>query len=385
MSMGGCIIFLLYFSIVFPNGDIHAAGDKYPIKVEIIDKSQTRYDTPENTYTAMISSLIKKDLEWYYGTSTVEFAEWEQEQFQQAKIAPTRMFDMVNVLDEIFIINKVNYKDGVLLIIKTYKQDGATFIGPSALIKEQGKWKFTNKFAGDEELHEYLDYIEPEETISSTIKIHPDRWSLNWYNWIKEHMEEKEWIKHFAEKVTILCMIADLKDNQGTPYSVKEIVPETILLNYLLHPQPWWFNSEEKVVLIVKSKENQYLKERKGFKEWHHTNKLLKKYKSPVMLVKFNKFKAMETLPEMSPGKEYEATLSGELKNGKRFKGTTKIIITGWNVKHGWKWNHPDWLNSEKDIDNWWNKENDFENWWEKTIKKHERQNNRKEKGDSRS
>ena len=79
------------------------------------------------------------------------------------------------------------------------------------------------------------------------------------------------------------------------------------------------------------------------------------------MLVKFNKFKAMETLPEMSPGKEYELTLSGELKNGKRFKGTTKIIITGWNAKHGWKWNHPDWLNSEKDIDNWWNKENDFD------------------------
>jgi hypothetical protein len=103
------------------------------------------------------------------------------------------------------------------------------------------------------------------------------------------------------------------------------------------------------------------------------------------MLVKFNTFKAMKSLPEMSPGKEYEATLSGELKNGKRFKGTTKIIITGWNAKHRWKWNDPDWLNSEKDIDNWWNKENDFEDWWKKTIKKHKRQNNRKEKGDSRS
>jgi hypothetical protein len=83
--------------------------------------------------------------------------------------------------------------------------------------------------------------------------------------------------------------------------------------------------------------------------------------------------------------KPAEVTLSGELKNGKRFKGTTKIIITGWNVKHRWKWNRPDWLNSEKDLDNWWNKEKDFEDWWKKTIKKHERQNNRKEKGDSRS
>ena len=81
----------------------------------------------------------------------------------------------------------------------------------------------------------------------------------------------------------------------------------------------------------------------------------------------------METFPEMSPGKEYEVTLSGELKNGKRFKGTTKIIITGGNVEHRWKWKHPDWLNSEKDIDNWWNKKKDFEDWWKKTIKKQKR------------
>lgn len=73
MTMMGCIIFLLCFSIVFPDGDIHAAGDKYPIKVEIIDKSQARYDTPESTYAAMISSLIKKDLEWYYVTGSFPF------------------------------------------------------------------------------------------------------------------------------------------------------------------------------------------------------------------------------------------------------------------------------------------------------------------------
>jgi len=74
--------------------------------------------------------------------------------------------------------------------------------------------------------------------------------------------------------------------------------------------------------------------------------RFLKKYKSPVMLVKFNKFKAMETLPEMIPGKEYDVTISGELKDGKRFKGTTRIKITGRNAKHRRKWEHPDWLNS---------------------------------------
>jgi len=366
--------FLLNLSVFFlVNGFCYAAEGGYPTKVEIIDKSQAKYDKPENTYAAMISSLIKKDLEWYYETFTIESAAQNKREYEEAGIDPRKKFDTVKGLKDIFIINKIEYKFGIILVVKSYEKDGTIMQGPSTFVQENGKWKMTNKFSGDEELHEYLDYIKPEEIISSTIKINPNRWNLNWYNWIKEHMEEKEWIRHFAERVSILCMIANLKDNQGTPYSVKEIVPETILFNYLLHPQPWRFNREEKIALIVKSKENRYFKERKGFKEWHHTNKLLKKHKSPVMLVKFNKFKAMETLPEMSSGKEYELTLSGELKNGKQFKGTTRIIITGWNAKHRWKWNHPDWLNSEKDIDNWWNKKNDFEDWWKKTIKKHER------------
>jgi Zn-dependent peptidase ImmA (M78 family) len=370
MSANCAIMFMLGLSVFLVKGISCAEEGKYPIKVEIIDKAQARYDTPENAYVAMISSLIKKDLEWYYETFTKESAAQNKKEYQEAGIDPRKKFDTVTDLKDIFIVGKMKYKSGIILIVKSYEQNGTIMQVPSPFVKEGSKWKLTNAFSADEELHQYLDYIKPEEIISSAIKIHPGRWSLNWSNWIKEHMEEKEWIEHFAEKVTILCIITDLKDNQGKPYSVKEIVPETILLNYLLHPQPWRFNSEEKVALIIKSKENRYLKKRKGFKEWQNRSRLLKKYKSPVMLVKFNKFKAMETLPEMIPGKEYEVTLSGELKNGKQFKGTTKIIITGWNAKHRWKWNHPDWLNSEKDIDNWWNKENDFEDWWKKTIKK---------------
>jgi hypothetical protein len=78
------------------------------------------------------------------------------------------------------------------------------------------------------------------------------------------------------------------------------------------------------------------------------------------MLVKFNKFKAMETLPEMIPGKEYEVTVSGELKDGKPFKGSAKVTITEWKAKHGWKWSHPGWLTADKDMDYWWNKDKDL-------------------------
>jgi hypothetical protein len=364
---------MLCLTIFFINGISYAEEKKYPMKVTIITRDQAKYDTPENTLFAIRSALVNEDLEWSDETLTQESLEEQRRLLEKAGIDPNIDFNLEKDVKDTFIIDKIEYKDAVVLIVEDQDKDGSIIRMPFTFVKENGKWKMTNKFAGDEELHEHLDYIKPEEIISSAIKINPNRWNLNWYNWIKEHMEEKEWIEHFAEKVTILCMIADLKDNQGKPYSVKEIVPETILLNYLLPPQLWRFKSEGKVALIVKSKENQYLKKRKGFKEWHHNNELLKKYKSPVMLVKFNKFKAMETVPEMSPGKEYEVTLSGELKNGKRFKGTTKIIITGWNVEHRWKWNRPDWLNSEKDIDNWWNKEKDFEDWWKKTIKKKKR------------
>ncbi|MCD4777931.1 MAG: hypothetical protein K8R12_03060 [Desulfobacterales bacterium] len=367
-----CIwIFFCILIVLLTSGNTYSSDSNYPIKLERIDRSQAQYNTPENTLAAGISALLKKDLEWYYETLTKESAALEIKIFQDAGIDPERSFEIVDEGDKNFIIDKIKYKNGVILVGKIVGEDGSILIGPAVFIKEDGLWKQTIEYNSDEELEQYEEVVTPEEIISSAIKINPNRWSLNWYNWIKEHMEEKEWIRHFAEKVTILCMIADLKDNQGKPYSVKEIVPETILFNYLLPPQPWRFNSEEKVALIVKSKENRYFKKRKGFKEWQNRSRLLKKYKSPVLLVKFNKFKAMETLPEMSPGKEYEVTISGELKDGKRFKGTTKIIITGWNAKHRWKWNHPDWLNSEKDIDNWWNKEKDFEDWWKKTIKKH--------------
>jgi hypothetical protein len=364
------ITFMLCLTIFFINLISYAEEKKYPMKVTIITRDKAKYDTPENTLSAIRSALVNEDFEWSDETLTQESLEEQRRLLEKAGIDPRVDFNLEKDVKDTFIIDKIEYKDAVVLIVEDQDKDGSIIRMPLTFVKENGKWKLTNAFSADEELHQYLDYIKPEEIISSTIKIHPGRWSLNWYNWIKEHMEEKEWIEHFAERVTILCMIADLKDNQGKPYSVKEIVPETILLNYLLSPQPWRFNSEEKIALIIKSKENRYLKKRKGFKEWQNRSRLLKKYKSPVMLVKFNKFKAMATLPEMSPGKEYEAILSGELKNGKRFKGTTKIIITGWNAKHRWKWNHPDWLNSEKDIDNWWNKENDFEDWWKKTIKK---------------
>jgi hypothetical protein len=71
-----------------------------------------------------------------------------------------------------------------------------------------------------------------------------------------------------------------------------------------------------------------------GFKDWHNGSKFSKKFKGPVMLVRFNEFKTMETLSEMISGEEYDIIVSGELKDGKRFKGSARITITGWEAEH---------------------------------------------------
>ena len=367
------IMLILCLAVFLPNGIAYAEEGKYPMKVEIIDREQTKYDTPESTYAAMISSLITEDLDWYYETFTEESAVENNREYQEAGIDPRKKFDTVKGLKDIFIIDKIEYKSGIVLIIETHEQNGTIMQGPSTFVKEYNKWKVTNEFASDEDLWEYLDYIKPEEILSSTTIIRPNRWNLNWYNRIKEHIEEREWIKGFAERVCILCMIGNLKDNEGNSHSVEEIVPEKLLLNYLVHPQPWWFGQGEKIALIFDLREGRDLNKMRGFKNWHNENKFSKKYKGPVMLVKFNKFKAMETLSEMIPGEEYDIIVSGELKDGKRFKGSAKITIKGWKAEHRWDLKDPDWLNSDKDMDKWWNKEKAFEDWWEKTRENHKR------------
>ncbi|MEA1990631.1 MAG: hypothetical protein U9N58_00315 [Thermodesulfobacteriota bacterium] len=57
--------------------------------------------------------------------------------------------------------------------------------------------------------------------------------------------------------------------------------------------------------MIFDLREDQDLNKIRGFKDWHNGSKFSKKYKGHVMLVRFNKFKAMETLSEMIHGEEY--------------------------------------------------------------------------------
>ena len=296
ISIKSAIIFVLCLAMFMINWISYAANGQYPMKVKIIDKDQAKYDTPENAFAALRSALIEENLEWAYETFTEESAEELKKLYEEAGINRQKIFDLEKTVKDTFIVDKIEYKDAVLLDIEYHNKDGSIKKIPTAFVRDGEKWKNTNKFASDEELWEYLDYIKPEEIISSATIIRPNRWNLNWYNRIKEHMEERKWIRRFAERICILCMIGNLKDNEGNLHSVEEIVPETLLLNYLVHPQPWGFGQGEKIALIFDLREGQDLNEIRGFKDWHNGSKLSKEYKGPVMLVKFNKFKAMEIL-----------------------------------------------------------------------------------------
>ena len=368
MSIKCSIILVLYLSISLVKGIGCAEEANYPLRVEIINKDQAIYDTPENTLAALCSALIKEDLDWTDETLTEESLKEQKRLFEKAGIDLRKIFELEKGVTDTYIIDRMEHKDAVVLVIEDHDKEGSITKTPLTFVKEGGKWKMTNKFASDEDLWEYLDYIKPEEIISSTTIIRPNRWNLNWYNLIKEHIEERKRIRGFAERVCILCIIGNLKDNEGNPHSVEEIVPETLLLNYLVHPQPWGFGQGEKIALIFDLREGRDLNKMQGFKDWHNGTGFLEKYKGPVMLFKFNKFKAMETLSEMIPGEEYDIIVSGELKDGKRFKGSAKITITGWEADHRWDLKDPDWLNSDKDMDNWWNKERALEDWWENSL-----------------
>ena len=141
----------------------YAQEPQYPIKLNVIDKSQATYDSPENTLAAKISALLQKDLAWYYETLTRESAAINKKLFKEAGLDPAKTFTMVEETDQNFIINKIPYKTGVVLVGKVISKDGSILIGPAVFVKEDGLWKQTIEFNSDEELDEYRKVIVGED------------------------------------------------------------------------------------------------------------------------------------------------------------------------------------------------------------------------------
>ena len=156
-------IFLGLFLVATAFANING---NYPKKVKLITQQEATYQTPENTYAAILSSLFKRDLEWHYQTATVESAMRSKKLYEDAGISPEKMFDMMDEKEEFYILKKINYKDSVMLIVRSQKLDGTIMQGAVPFTLENSKWKTTDIYAADKEFHEYLDYFKraPMET-----------------------------------------------------------------------------------------------------------------------------------------------------------------------------------------------------------------------------
>ena len=119
------ITFMFCLTIFLINGICYAEKSEYPVKVGIITKSQAKYNTPENTLAALRSALVNEDLEWADEVLTKESAEEQKTLFEVAGIDPRVIFDLERDVNHTFIIDKILYKDAVVLVIEDHDKYGS--------------------------------------------------------------------------------------------------------------------------------------------------------------------------------------------------------------------------------------------------------------------
>jgi len=149
----------LFIVIIFNNSLAYEfSGYK---KIELITKEQANYLTPENTLASRRSALLSSNLDWADETITYDSMKEEIEDFQTAGIDRSKLFELEKSFKDIYVVDKISYLDSIILIIEALGIDGSIHQIPFPVIKENSLWKFTNKFAEDDILLQYLYYIPP--------------------------------------------------------------------------------------------------------------------------------------------------------------------------------------------------------------------------------
>ena len=151
---------IFFLSLAFTVTAFANSNGDYPKKVTLITRQEATYQTPENTYAAMLSSLFKRDVDWYYETFTKNAAAHSKQLYLKSGITADQIFDTMDAQEEFYVLKKINYKDGIILVTQSQKPNGTVMQGPSTMIKEDSKWKITGLYSSDKEVHEYLDYFK---------------------------------------------------------------------------------------------------------------------------------------------------------------------------------------------------------------------------------
>lgn len=139
----------------------HAETLQPPQPVKTITQSQSDYLSPENTLDAMFSALYVCDLEWADKTMDRKSLDIHIQGYQKANIDRTRICDLQKNIEHSQIVEKVNYKDAVILVVEAYGYSGSIQRVPYPFIQEDGLWKFTNKYSWDDAVLDRLYYVPP--------------------------------------------------------------------------------------------------------------------------------------------------------------------------------------------------------------------------------
>lgn len=279
------------------------------------------YATPEETYTAKISALRHRDLDWYYETLTPETAVEDKDLLQKAGIDPKKKFDLVKENAEMFILENRPYKSGRLLIGMSRASDGIVTRGIVTLVERNGQWKITSEFGYDPALDQYDSLVLPSQLATPfSFRLYPEKLDLDWYNKAKGPQVAHE---------EIVCVLQGIKDPKGNLLPVTEIDSTTSLyLNDLVPHTPWSSSKNKPVDVLVVASPNDYKPgEFKSLNSWWKKANIPYSPENPVMLIKFNQHQAMQTLANPTSGKEYELSITGRLKDNNPFKCSARIRL----------------------------------------------------------
>ena len=131
----------------------------FPKKAQIISIEDSNYLTPENAYYSIISCLFSENMDWCDNSITKLTLEKDLNAFKKANIDRSKIFELQKNIKESYIIDKFEFKNSTVLLIEDHTHHGTIIIMPLTFVKEEGLWKLTNEYAGDEELNSYLYYI----------------------------------------------------------------------------------------------------------------------------------------------------------------------------------------------------------------------------------
>ncbi|MCG8639559.1 MAG: hypothetical protein MI862_07470 [Desulfobacterales bacterium] len=162
-------------------------GDRqFPIKINIINKNQAKYDTPINAFIASYSATIAKDLDWVLETLTKEASEQLVSIFEKHNIDLNEIVEHDGFDEDTFIISEFPYKESIILIVIDVSHDGSITKIPLTFVLENNEWKKTNKFENDENVNQYIVYYKrapmETQTVVSYSGVRYDRRTRQFYS-----------------------------------------------------------------------------------------------------------------------------------------------------------------------------------------------------------